>query len=69
MYYFFNIPTHAPIIYTLKSTKFTLKHLTFALFMFRSIFKTIFRGARGQYFMQLLSTSPLKMVLKMDRNM
>jgi hypothetical protein len=25
--YFFNIPTHAPIIYTLKSTKFTLKHL------------------------------------------
>jgi hypothetical protein len=25
--YFFNIPTHAPIIYTLKNTKFTLKHL------------------------------------------
>jgi len=25
--YFFNIPTHAPTIYTLKSTKFTLKHL------------------------------------------
>jgi hypothetical protein len=24
--YFFNIPTHTPIIYTLKSTKFTLKH-------------------------------------------
>jgi len=22
----FNIPTHAPIIYTLKRTKFTLKH-------------------------------------------
>jgi len=25
--YFFNIPTHASIIYTLKSAKFTLKHL------------------------------------------
>jgi hypothetical protein len=24
--YFFNIPTHAPITYTLKSTKFTTKH-------------------------------------------
>jgi len=24
--YFFNIPTHVPITYTLKSTKFTLKH-------------------------------------------
>jgi phenylpropionate dioxygenase-like ring-hydroxylating dioxygenase large terminal subunit len=29
-HYFFNIPTHAPIIYTSKSTKFTLKHLKFA---------------------------------------
>jgi hypothetical protein len=28
--YFFNILTHAPIIYTLKGTKFTLKHLKFA---------------------------------------
>jgi len=27
IYYFFNIPTDAPITYTLKSTKFTLKHL------------------------------------------
>jgi hypothetical protein len=28
--YFFNIPNHASIIYTLRSTKFTLKHLKFA---------------------------------------
>ena len=27
---FFNIPTHAPTIYKLKSTKFTLKHLKLA---------------------------------------
>jgi hypothetical protein len=40
--YFFNIPTHPPIIYTLRSTKFTLKHLeTFKIcpYMFRSIFR------------------------------
>jgi len=46
-HHFFNIPTHAPIIYTLKSTKFILKQLkTFKIcpYMFRSIFKTIFRG-------------------------
>jgi hypothetical protein len=30
MYHFFNIPTHVPTIYTLRSTKFTLKHLKFA---------------------------------------
>jgi len=40
-HYFFNIPTHAPIIYTLKNTKFTSKHLKtlkICPYMFRSIF-------------------------------
>jgi len=39
--YFFNIPTRAPIIYTLKNTKLTLKHLKtlkICPYMFRSIF-------------------------------
>jgi hypothetical protein len=43
----FNIPNHVHIIYTLKSTKFTLKHLRtlkICPYMFRSIFKIIFRG-------------------------
>jgi len=40
--YFFNIPTHALIINTLKSTKFTLKHLKtlkICPYMFRSILR------------------------------
>jgi len=51
--------------------------------MFRSIFTTIFRGDREQYYMQrtyingiqlsncikYCSRSPLKMVVNMDRNM
>ena len=44
--YFFNIPTHALIIYTLKSTKFTLEHLKtlkICPYMLWSILKTIFR--------------------------
>jgi len=39
--YFFNIPTYSPVVYTLKSTKFTLKHLKtlkICPYMFRSIF-------------------------------
>jgi len=44
--YFFIIPTHALTIYTLKSSKFTLKHLKTLIcpYLFRSILKTIFRG-------------------------
>jgi len=40
--------------------------------MFRSIFKTIIRGLYAVTKLRsvdVLSTSPLKMVLKMDRNM
>jgi len=57
-YYFFNIPTHTPIMYTLKTRKFTLKRLkthNICSYMFRSIFLDYFQGVRGQYFMQLLS--------------
>ena len=39
-----NIPTNAHNIYTLKSTKFTLKTLNTCHYMFRSLFKTILRG-------------------------
>jgi hypothetical protein len=45
--YLFNIPIYAPILYTLKSTKFTLKHLKLASACFGPIFKTIFRGLVG----------------------
>ena len=57
-YYFFNIPSHTPIMYTLKTRKFTLKRLkthNICSYMFRSIFLDYFQGVRGQYFMQLLS--------------
>jgi hypothetical protein len=52
--YFLNIPSHAPIIYTLKSTKFTLKHLRFAPTCF-CLFLDHLQGARGHHFMQLPS--------------
>jgi len=51
---FFNIPINAHIIYTLKSTKFTLKHSKFAPTCLGPFLDHL-QGARGQYFMQLLS--------------
>jgi len=39
--YFFNIPTNAHNIYTLKSTKIYIKTLNTCPYVFRSLFKTI----------------------------
>jgi hypothetical protein len=52
--YFFNIPTNAHNIYTLKSTKIHIKTLNTCPYMFWSLFKTILRGACRLYFTELL---------------
>jgi len=53
--YFFNIPTNAHSIYTLKSTKIHIKNtLTLAPTCFDLFLKTILKGACRLYFAKLL---------------
>ena len=53
--YSFNIPTHAHNIYTLKSTKIHIKTLKNLPLHVSVHFKDHLQGARGQYFVKLLS--------------
>jgi hypothetical protein len=54
----FNIPTHAPIIYTLQITKFTLKHLKFA----PTCFGPFLRPSSGGSWTVLYAVTKLRLV-------